>query len=140
MTESEIRRHVASKLASFKVPRVVVVVDEIPKGPTGKLQRIGLAEKLRIRRIDDTRQDRSVPYAPPRSMVERQLCELWRQILRVDTVGIHSSFLSLGGDSVLGARLVGECARKFEVELPIRMLFDDGTVAAMAAKIEKSRG
>ena len=42
----ELRRFAAARLAAFKVPRQILVVDAIPKGPTGKLQRIGLAEKL----------------------------------------------------------------------------------------------
>ena len=47
-TEIEIRDFAATRLADFKVPRKVIFLDEIPKGPTGKLQRIGLAEKLGI--------------------------------------------------------------------------------------------
>jgi acyl-CoA synthetase (AMP-forming)/AMP-acid ligase II len=45
-TDRQIREFAATRLADFKVPRTIVVVPEIPKGPTGKLQRIGLAEKL----------------------------------------------------------------------------------------------
>ena len=44
--ERELRRFVSQSLAAFKVPRRVLVLDELPKGPTGKLQRIGLAERL----------------------------------------------------------------------------------------------
>jgi acyl-CoA synthetase (AMP-forming)/AMP-acid ligase II len=47
-TEGEIREFAAARLADFKVPRKVVMMDEIPKGPTGKLRRIGLAEQLGI--------------------------------------------------------------------------------------------
>ena len=46
LTESEVREFARGRLASFKVPRRVLFLDEIPKGPTGTLQRIGLAEKL----------------------------------------------------------------------------------------------
>ena len=46
VTERDIRQFARERLADFKVPRQVVILDEIPKGPTGKLQRIGLAEKL----------------------------------------------------------------------------------------------
>ena len=45
-TEREIRDFAASRMADFKVPRKVIILDEIPKGATGKMQRIGLAEKL----------------------------------------------------------------------------------------------
>ncbi|HEY9704138.1 MAG TPA: acyl--CoA ligase, partial [Allocoleopsis sp.] len=53
-TEMEIKEFVAQKLADFKVPRVVLFLDEIPKGPTGKLQRIGLAEKLGLKASNPT--------------------------------------------------------------------------------------
>ena len=46
VAEREIRTYASERIADFKVPRTVLIVDEIPKGPTGKLQRIGLAEKL----------------------------------------------------------------------------------------------
>jgi acyl-CoA synthetase (AMP-forming)/AMP-acid ligase II len=46
VTEQELRSFAATKLADFKVPRKVLIMDEIPKGATGKLQRIGLAQKL----------------------------------------------------------------------------------------------
>ena len=46
VTETEVREFAGARLAKFKVPRRVIFLDEIPKGPTGKLQRIGLAEKL----------------------------------------------------------------------------------------------
>jgi acyl-CoA synthetase (AMP-forming)/AMP-acid ligase II len=45
-TEREIRDFALTKLADFKAPRKIVILDEIPKGATGKMQRIGLAEKL----------------------------------------------------------------------------------------------
>jgi len=44
--ERELRDYVATRLIDFKVPRTIVFLDEIPKGATGKLQRIGLAQKL----------------------------------------------------------------------------------------------
>jgi acyl-CoA synthetase (AMP-forming)/AMP-acid ligase II len=48
VSDRELRAHMSQRLAPFKVPKVFVFVDEIPKGPTGKLQRIGLAEKLAV--------------------------------------------------------------------------------------------
>jgi acyl-CoA synthetase (AMP-forming)/AMP-acid ligase II len=44
--ENDIRTYAATRLADFKVPRKVLILEEIPKGATGKLQRIGLAAKL----------------------------------------------------------------------------------------------
>ena len=65
MTAAELRTWVGERLPAFKVPRVIRLLDEIPKGPTGKLQRIGLASRLGIEPLDDRRDD--VEHVPPRS-------------------------------------------------------------------------
>ena len=70
VSAQEIRQFVAKRLAYFKVPRTIVFVDEIPKGPTGKLRRIGLAKELGITSAAHANVPEKRPYAPPRSAVE----------------------------------------------------------------------
>lgn len=86
-TEQEIKEFVAQKLADFKVPRVVLFVDEIPKGPTGKLQRIGLAQKLGLRASDPTA--KRPEFALSRTAGEEQLVNIWTEILGVSPIGIN---------------------------------------------------
>ncbi len=69
MTVSELRSWAGERLPAFKVPRVIRFLDEIPKGPTGKLQRVGLAARLGIEPLDD-RLD-AVEHVPPRSASEK---------------------------------------------------------------------
>ena len=132
-TESEIKEFAAARLADFKVPRVVLFVNEIPKGPTGKRQRIGLAEKLGLT-ASDPRAPRP-EYVSPRTSVEAKLVEIWSTILGVEQVGIHDNFFQLGGDSILAAQIVNCIRKSMQVELSFLIFFEQPTVASMAVKI-----
>ncbi len=129
----EIQRHAAAKLADFKVPRQVVFVDDIPKGPTGKLQRIGLAERLGVGPVARPAQR---AYVPPRTSLERELAELWATTLAVDRVGVDDDFFSLGGDSILGAELVARIAERNGRKLPLTTLMWAPTLGAFASLVE----
>jgi oxalate---CoA ligase len=94
-TPKEIRRFATGRIADFKVPRQVLIVGEIPKGPTGKVQRIGLAAKLGLAT------DAALPRAAvaPRTPLEKVLTGIWAQVLQVEQVGVDDNFFALGGDS-----------------------------------------
>jgi acyl-CoA synthetase (AMP-forming)/AMP-acid ligase II/acyl carrier protein len=135
----EIKAFAAERLAFFKVPRHLVIVAEIPKGPTGKPHRIGLAERLGLGGppgglppvVDST---------PPRTEVEEALAALWREILHVEAVGVHAPFLELGGDSILAAQLVARVRETMEVDVALMDVFDTPTVADMAEMVEDRLG
>ncbi|MBN1667231.1 MAG: AMP-binding protein [Anaerolineales bacterium] len=135
ISEGELRRFAALKLVDFKVPRRILILDEIPKGPTGKLQRIGLAEKLGL---TGQAQPASTPvaYAAPQSEAEIALAELWQEILKVPQIGVHHRFLDLGGDSVLATRLLARVEQEFAVKISILDFFDAPTIAAQAELVE----
>jgi acyl carrier protein len=134
-TQAELRRFVSLRLADYKVPRQVLVLDEIPKGPTGKVQRIGLAEKLGL----GAEQSRPVSdYSPPANEIEALLAELWQAVLLRQRVGRHDRFLDLGGDSLLATELVARVGEAFQLELSILEFFDAPTVAEQAALVEAS--
>jgi acyl-CoA synthetase (AMP-forming)/AMP-acid ligase II/acyl carrier protein len=135
-TETEIRDFVARRLTDFKVPRSVRFLDEIPKGPTGKLQRIGLAERLGL--TSPTGRHPAPPrhYTAPRTPAEEVLVGVWAEVLKLEQVGVHDHFLDLGGDSMLAALLVSRIGERLRLELSIRSLFDAPTVADQAAIVE----
>ncbi|HSL82849.1 MAG TPA: beta-ketoacyl synthase N-terminal-like domain-containing protein [Thermoanaerobaculia bacterium] len=78
-------------------------------------------------------------YAAPRSPTERRICELWQDLLGVERVGVHDSFLELGGDSLLATRLIARMRDAFELELPLRVFFERSTVAELARALEELR-
>jgi acyl-CoA synthetase (AMP-forming)/AMP-acid ligase II/thioesterase domain-containing protein len=97
----DLRAFVAERISYFKVPATILVVDEIPKGPTGKLQRIGLAERLGL---DEAGSDRAA-YVAPETELERRIADMYAELLSVPCVGADDSFFELGGDSLLAAQL-----------------------------------
>lgn len=135
--ERELRDYVASRLAGFKVPGVLLLYQEIPKGPTGKVQRIGLAARLGIANADAPEALPSAPMVAPRTPLEARLARLWSQVLRVEPPGVHDHFLDLGGDSMLAARLVSRIRDELRVELEQRSLFDAPTIAQQAVVIDR---
>lgn len=128
--ESELRAFAAGTLADFKVPRRIVFVDEIPKGPTGKPQRVGLAAKLGIRA--EEKPSAPAEYVAPRTANEELLCGLWRQVLRRERVGVRDNFFDLGGDSVLAAQLLA----RMPAAPPLIALFEKPTIEALAAWLD----
>jgi oxalate---CoA ligase len=134
ITESEIRRHVSGRLSDAKVPRAIVFLDEIPKGPTGKLQRIGMAERLGIAELDAVGSDR--PFTPPTTTIEVLLADIWRRVLDIDEVSIHDRFLDVGGDSLMAARLLAAIRTEAGIELTMLDLSERATIAEQAAFVE----
>ena len=115
-TDKQIREFASHRLAQFKVPRQLVFVDEIPKGPTGKLQRVGLAEKLGLPRDSRVSRRREADYVAPRTPIETKLAAIWAQIFHVDQVGVHDDFFETGGHSLLAARMVSRIRDKFRID------------------------
>src|SRR5262249_50905410 len=93
-TQKDIRQFAIGRIAEFKIPRQVLIVGEIPKGRTGKVQRIGLAAKLGFATSTPPQ-----TYVAPRTPLEKALANHWAEILRVEQVGIHDDFFASGGDS-----------------------------------------
>jgi acyl-CoA synthetase (AMP-forming)/AMP-acid ligase II/acyl carrier protein len=132
-TAQEIRQFASARLAYFKVPRQVVFVKEIPKGPTGKVKRIGLAEKLGVASNAEAPPD----FVAPRTPLEKLLAGLWQELLDLDHVGIHDDFFVLGGDSLMAARLLLSIYEKLNVEVEVLRFFDGPTIAEVAHQIER---
>ena len=136
-SEQEIQRFAADKMADFKIPKKVIFLDEIPKGPTGKLQRIGLAEKLGLTEDDFAAGSEKTEFAAPRTETEKKLTGIWSQVLGLDKIGINDHFLWLGGDSILAARIIMQVRKIMRVELSLVDFFNNPTIAKMSGQIEK---
>ena len=132
VSSKELQKFVDLHLAQFKVPRQVIFLDEIPKGPTGKVQRIGLAEKLGLDEIRVEEQRKDDNYIAPRNPVEERIVEIWQEVLGIRQISVHHRFLDLGGDSLSAMRLVSLIRDRHDIELSLIDFFDAGTVAEQA--------
>jgi hypothetical protein len=132
VTEKQLRQSVGTRLAHFKVPRRILAVNAIPLGPTGKPQRIGLAEKLGLAEPVALGGDQPGESVAPRTPVEEFLAEIWCEVLRVPSVGINQRFLDVGGDSLLAARTVARVCQQLDVDLTLLDFLDAPTIADQA--------
>jgi acetyltransferase-like isoleucine patch superfamily enzyme/acyl carrier protein len=110
-------------------------VDEIPKGPTGKLQRIGLAAKL----ADKLLSKRQNNFVAPESSVEEQIAEIWKRLLKVDRVGIRDDFHVLGGDSLALAAMLLEVEARFSASIPVNRFLRCPTIEAIARYLQEQK-
>jgi acyl-CoA synthetase (AMP-forming)/AMP-acid ligase II/thioesterase domain-containing protein len=138
LTETQIRQYAATRLAGFKVPRVVRIVGEIPKGSTGKLQRIGLAAKLGVEPVDDGRLQRRAAFEAPRNTLERQLAEIWQDVLGTGRIGIHDGFAAVGGTSVQVPHLLAQVCEVTGVAVSLIGFLEKPTIAGMAGTISQA--
>jgi acyl-CoA synthetase (AMP-forming)/AMP-acid ligase II/acyl carrier protein len=137
-TEREIQEFAAARLADFKVPRRVIIVDEIPQGPTGKSQRVGLAEKFGLTASEEP--DVKAAYTVPRTPIEEKLSEIWSEILVVQRVGVDDNFFQLGGDSLLATQVISRVREALHAELSFVRFFETPTLASLAAAVARSQG
>jgi acyl-CoA synthetase (AMP-forming)/AMP-acid ligase II len=135
VTPNDIRQFAMERLADFKVPRQVVIVKEIPKGPTGKVRRIGLSDKLGLA-------SGTTPqvFVAPRTPLESELARRWAEILRVEQIGIHDDFFASGGDSLLASRVLSHIYDTTQVEIEVSRFFEAPTVAEVAQHLERLIG
>ncbi|MEP6905773.1 MAG: phosphopantetheine-binding protein, partial [Gemmatimonadales bacterium] len=136
VSERQIREFVSVRLAHFKVPRRVLFLPSIPLGPTGKLQRIGLAERLGV--SFDAPDTSAVEYVAPRSPVEEILASIWSSVLATEPPGVHENFFYGGGDSILAAQFVARVRDTLAVGISLLAFFDSPTVAGVASIVEES--
>jgi amino acid adenylation domain-containing protein len=127
--ERELQEHVAQRLAAFKVPRAFAFLDEIPKGPTGKVQRVGLAARLGMRSTERRAEDE--PQAP-RDARERALLALFAEVLGREVASVHESFFDLGGDSTLAMILLARAQSDLGLQLTFPAFWSDPTAAGAA--------
>ena len=140
VTERELREFTAERLAYFKVPRTIVLIDKLFKGPTGKIQRIGLAERLGLPlepQSNVARAERGI--VAPRSETEKDLARLFVETLEIDPpISVHDNFLELGGDSIMATHIVARVRDSWNVDLTISSFFARPTIADLALVIESA--
>jgi len=129
----ELRRFLKEKLPEYMVPAVFVLLDALPLTSTGKIDRRALPAPER------TRPELDRAFAAPRTPTEELTAEIWAQLLGVERVGIHDNFFDLGGHSLLATQVVSRVRDAFQVEIPLRRLFEEPTVASLAESIDVAR-
>jgi amino acid adenylation domain-containing protein len=124
----ELRKYLRESLPEYMIPSAIVVVDEWPLSPNGKLDRAKLpapeAFAYAVR-----------SYEAPQGGMEEIVAAIWREILQADQVGRHDNFFALGGHSLRAVQVVARLRAYMEIDVPLRMLFERPTLTAFAGAI-----
>jgi acyl-CoA synthetase (AMP-forming)/AMP-acid ligase II/thioesterase domain-containing protein/acyl carrier protein len=130
VAETALREFVGKRLAAFKIPEKILFLEEIPKGPTGKIQRIGLAARLGVSEIHPVAAARP-PFVAPRSKTERRIAAIFAEMLAIGPVGLQDSFFDLGGDSLLATGLLTRIEASEGLEISFVEFTADPTVGGV---------
>ncbi len=131
--------HLRQILPDYMLPSAFKLLEVMPLSPSGKVDRKALA---RISMPTQGRERLQSVYEAPRNDAERQLCQICAELLGIpwddpSPVSIHDNFFELGGHSLLATQFLARVREKFQVELPLRALFENPTVAGMLPEIER---
>ena len=125
----ELRIYLQGLLPDYMIPSGFVFLDAIPLTPNGKLDRNALPAP------ENNLSDQKSNYVAPRNEVEERMAEIWADVLGVKKVGVFDHFFERGGHSLSAAGLLARLKAAFEIDLPLRSLFADPTIAGLSKHI-----
>jgi len=127
----ELRRELAAHLPEHMIPAAFVELDSMPQTPNGKIDRQALATR------EPSRPELSQARVAPANRLEQRLVELWSDLLGIGRPGVQDDFFELGGNSLIAVRLAARIRADHGIRLPLAVLFQARTIAALAQVIAR---
>jgi amino acid adenylation domain-containing protein len=125
-----IKRRLREKLPEYMVPAVIIEIAKMPLSSNGKIDRRALASvEPNVSEPDDD-------FVVPRTAVEEMVAGVWADLLKLKSVGVHANLFDLGAHSLLATQAISRIRSTFNVEITLRSLYENPTVAGLANKIE----
>ncbi|MEO8972333.1 MAG: amino acid adenylation domain-containing protein [Ktedonobacteraceae bacterium] len=128
-----LRQHLQEHLPAYMVPAAFMQLEALPLTTQGKVdrQRLPLPDA-------ESKRGLAVSYVAPRTTVEETLAQIWAAVLHLPRVGVEDNFFEIGGHSLLSLQLIARIRTTWQIEMPLRDLFETQTVAEMALRIEQA--
>jgi amino acid adenylation domain-containing protein len=126
----ELREWMAGQVIAETAPNIYVHLKRLPLTLNGKVNYEALPA------FEESRETGGRSRVEPRSPVELALTEIWSEVLGVGGVGAHDNFFELGGHSLLATQVLSKVLEVFQVEIPLRTLFEEPTVSGVASIVE----
>jgi hypothetical protein len=128
-TANELRSHIIATLPNYRVPDMFIFRTRFPKTPDGTVDRAALMT------IDKPECDLPQGYLAPRTLNEKLMSNIWEETLQLKDIGVYDNFFDIVRDSSLAMEIIARVRKVFTVNLPVRALFADPTVAGMTAAV-----
>ena len=128
-TAKELKLALSSLLPSYMIPACFIWLESLPLTVTGKVDRRALPEPSSISsNVELAESD----LAAPRTVAEQTLVDIWREVLKLERIGIEHNFFNLGGNSLHASRVMTRILERFEINLPLKLMFEAPTIAQFA--------
>lgn len=131
IANEDLRQQVVDNLPSYMLPSIFIAIEDWPLNLSGKVNKRALPEP-------DFAKQLQAQYAAPETEVEKVLVDIWQQVLEVERVGIDDSFFDLGGHSLTATQVFSLTQEHFNVDVPLREIFDQPTIRYIAKSIEQA--
>ncbi len=125
-----IRERVGKQLPEYMALAAVVLVKTMPLTPNGKVDRNALLG------VGGESEEGGQRYVAPQTAVEEIMAGIWGEVLGVERVGAEDNFFDIGGHSLLATQIISRVRGLFQIELPLRSLFESPTVASLSLSVE----
>jgi pyochelin synthetase len=122
--------YLQQKLPDYMRPSTYIQLDALPLTPNGKVDRQALPT------FDTFKPERQRPFVAPRTLTEEKLVAIFSEVLGIEPIGIDDNFFERGGDSLLATQLLSRVRNRFQIELPLRNLFEKPTIVGLAERID----
>ncbi|HEX8127476.1 MAG TPA: amino acid adenylation domain-containing protein [Pyrinomonadaceae bacterium] len=133
-TTNELRDFLKERLPEHMIPAVFVLLEQMPVTASGKPDRRALPAP------DASRPTLAAPFVAPRNDVEREIAAIWREVLRLERVGVNDNFFDLGGHSLLIIQVHGKLLDRLKKEFSVVDLFRYPTVELLARHLDREQG
>ncbi|MEG4242346.1 amino acid adenylation domain-containing protein [Microcoleus sp. MON2_D6] len=130
---NDLRSYLKQKLPQYMMPSAFVLLEAMPLTPNGKIDRRSL------RAPDTNTAELESNFTEPRTPDEQLIAEIWAEVLGLERVGIHDNFFELGGHSLLATQAISRLREAFQIEVPLRSLFESPTVATVTESLLQYR-
>jgi len=130
---NDLRCYLKQKLPQYMMPSAFVLLESLPLTTNGKI------DQRSLRAPDTNTPEFESNFTEPRTPDEQLIAEIWAEVLGLERVGIHDNFFELGGHSLLATQAISRLREAFQVEVPLRSLFESPTVATVTESLLQYR-
>ncbi len=130
LSVKEIRNALDQKLPKYMIPDYFVQVERFPLTTNGKVD---------LRALPKHQQDRGLienAFVAPRGEIEMLVSDIWKQVFGIDKIGVFDNFFEIGGNSLTAIRITSRLTEAIKLELPLKLVFEQPTIALYAEFIE----